>query len=170
MLNRLCPVGVSQICWIAPLPLISPASVNVCPGSIFTEGEILPPAPKVASERASPVPDVAMPPLPFSPVRFSGLIEARHRVAELVKRVDPADESRHPWRRRYRSRLAHANSGVSLDEAGGSAPSATIDASGPDFRSDGVHLPQIRPRFVAVGSDTTFSNSPQPPGKPSYGP
>jgi hypothetical protein len=36
------PVGVSQICWMAPAPSMS-ASVNVSPGSIFTEGETFQP-------------------------------------------------------------------------------------------------------------------------------
>src|SRR3954453_24065754 len=48
--------------------------VNVCPASMRTLGEIFHPWP---SSRAQffPVPSVAIPPRPFSPVKFSGLIE-----------------------------------------------------------------------------------------------
>jgi len=58
---------------MAPGPSIS-ASVKVSLASICTDGEIFHPWP---SSRAAcaPVPSVAMPPLPFSPVKFSGLIE-----------------------------------------------------------------------------------------------
>src|SRR5438128_1807224 len=50
------------------------ASVKVLPGSIRMLGEIFQPMP---SSRAAflPAPSVAMPALPFSPVKFSGLIE-----------------------------------------------------------------------------------------------
>ena len=67
------PVGVIQICWMAPEPWMS-ASVKVFPASICTDGEIFQPCP---SSRAAcaPVPSVAIPPLPFSPVKFSGLID-----------------------------------------------------------------------------------------------
>jgi len=56
-----------------PGPLISPR-VKVVPALIRTEGETFQPCPK---SRAGPlpVPSVAMPALPFSPVKFSGLIE-----------------------------------------------------------------------------------------------
>jgi len=73
MLLRQSPVGVIQICWIAPEPWIS-ARVNVWPGAMSTDGETFQPRPR---SRAAPafVPSVAIPPLPFSPVKFSGLIE-----------------------------------------------------------------------------------------------
>ena len=56
-----------------PDPLIS-ASVKVLPALMLTEGETFQPWPR---SRAAflPVPSVAMPALPFSPVKFSGLIE-----------------------------------------------------------------------------------------------
>src|SRR5437016_817392 len=73
MLDRHLPVGVIQMCWIAPGPAML-QSVKVFPGSIRTLGEIFQPTP---SSRAAflPVPSVAMPALPFSPVKFSGLID-----------------------------------------------------------------------------------------------
>src|SRR5690348_8524216 len=58
---------------MAPGPVIS-ATVNVCPGMIFTDGDTFQPWPK-SREAVLPVPSVAIPPLPFSPVGFSGLIE-----------------------------------------------------------------------------------------------
>ena len=73
MLSRLFPVGVIQMCWIAPAPWTS-AITKVWPASIRTEGETFQPWPNSRAARA-PVPSVAMPPLPFSPVKFSGLIE-----------------------------------------------------------------------------------------------
>jgi hypothetical protein len=58
-----------------PGPLISPR-VKVCPALILTDGDIFQPWPSPASFAiCMPVPSVAMPPLPFSPVKFSGLIE-----------------------------------------------------------------------------------------------
>lgn len=71
--QRQWPVGVIQICWTAPEPEIS-ARVNVWPGSIFTEGESFQPAPRSRAALA-PVPAVAMPALPFSPVKLSGEME-----------------------------------------------------------------------------------------------
>jgi hypothetical protein len=66
---------------MAPLPVISP-SVKVVPALMRTDGETFHPCP---SSRLAPcpVPVVAMPALPFSPVRFSGLIE---RVSALESR------------------------------------------------------------------------------------
>src|SRR3954471_10480794 len=66
-------------------------SVNVCPASMRTLGEIFHPWP---SSRAQffPVPSVAIPPRPLSPVKFSGLIErdlallSRESESRLVKR------------------------------------------------------------------------------------
>ena len=78
------PVGVIQMCWIAPGPSIS-ARVKVSPGLMLTEGEIFQPWPRSRATLA-PVPSVAMPPLPFSPVKFSGLIE---RVFALESRESP---------------------------------------------------------------------------------
>jgi len=65
--------GVIQVCWIAPGPAIS-ASVKVDRALMRTEGETFQPWP---SSRAAflPVPSVAMAALPFSPVKFSGLID-----------------------------------------------------------------------------------------------
>src|SRR5690242_183812 len=61
------------MCWMAPEILMS-ASVNVWPGAITTDGETFQPTPS-SRPSLSPVPFVAMPPLPFSPVKFSGEIE-----------------------------------------------------------------------------------------------
>src|SRR6476659_8782155 len=58
------------MCWIAPDPLMS-ARVKVCPGWITTDGEIFHPTPRSFASLL-PVPSVAMPPLPFAPVKFSG--------------------------------------------------------------------------------------------------
>ena len=82
--------GVIQICWIAPEPSIS-ARVKVVPALMRTEGETFQPWP---SSRAAflPVPSVAMPALPFSPVKFSGLIErdwaldSRERLPRFMSR------------------------------------------------------------------------------------
>src|SRR5215469_8112873 len=71
--RRQLPVGVIQMCWTNPEPLIS-ANVNVVPGSTTTNGFSFQPCPSsLASLEATPV--FAMPPLPFSPVKFSGLME-----------------------------------------------------------------------------------------------
>ena len=61
------------MCWIAPGPWMS-ASVNVSPALIRIDGETFQPWPRSRAAFA-PVPSVAMPPLPFSPVKFSGLID-----------------------------------------------------------------------------------------------
>ena len=66
-------MGVIQICWMQPGPLIS-ASVKVVPALMLTDGETFQPWPS-SREARLPVPSVAMPALPFSPVKFSGLIE-----------------------------------------------------------------------------------------------
>src|SRR6185369_15847910 len=65
--------GVSQICWIAPGPVIS-ASVNVDLAGTRTKGETFHPWPR---SRAAPfaAPSVDMPALPFSPLKFSGPID-----------------------------------------------------------------------------------------------
>ena len=70
---RQFPVGVIQICCIAPDPFIS-AAVYVSPALISTEGDIFHPRPSSRAARA-PVPSVAIPPFPFSPVGFSGLMD-----------------------------------------------------------------------------------------------
>src|SRR5262245_61343263 len=75
---------VIQICWTAPGPWIS-ATVNVCPGSIRTDGDTFQPRPRCVAATA-PVPSAAIPPAPFAPVKFSALIErdfARERRARL---------------------------------------------------------------------------------------
>ena len=82
--------GVIQICWIAPEPSIS-ARVKVDLALTETEGETFQPRP---SSRAapSPVPLVAMPALPFSPVKFSALmerdwaLESRERLPRVMSR------------------------------------------------------------------------------------
>src|SRR5271156_3942670 len=67
------PVGVIQICCIAPALFIS-ARVKVWPGPITTNGLTFQPRPRSrAATEAEP--EVAIPPFPFSPVGFSGLME-----------------------------------------------------------------------------------------------
>src|SRR5579863_3412898 len=73
MLERHGPVGVIQICAIAPGPLIS-ASTFTSPGSITTYGETFHPRPSLRAGLFNGSGD-AIAPLPFSPVGFSGLIE-----------------------------------------------------------------------------------------------
>ncbi len=70
MENRHLPVGVIQICCIAPGPPMS-ASSKVSPALMVTQGEIFHPWPR-SRAHAAPFPSVAMPPLPFSPLKFSG--------------------------------------------------------------------------------------------------
>src|SRR6185437_11224638 len=65
--------GVIQICWMAPEPSISPRT-SVSPGATRLDGEIFQPRPSPRAWTA-PVPSSAIPPLPFWPVGFSGLIE-----------------------------------------------------------------------------------------------
>src|SRR6202000_2737679 len=73
MAERQLPVGVIHICCMAPGPVIS-AMINVVFDFITTLGLTFQPWP--SSLAASlPVPVMAMPPLPFSPVKFSGLME-----------------------------------------------------------------------------------------------
>jgi hypothetical protein len=61
------------MCCIAPGPVIS-AIVNVFLGSICTDGLTFQPCPK-SLDAFKPVPVVAIPPRPFSPLKFSGLID-----------------------------------------------------------------------------------------------
>ena len=84
MEKRQLPVGVIQMCWMAPGPLMS-ARVKVLLALMCTDGETFQPCP---SSRAAllPVPSVAIPPLPFSPLKFSGLID---RVLALLRRARP---------------------------------------------------------------------------------
>src|SRR5258708_10895112 len=81
MLKRQVPVGVIHICWMAPGPPMS-ARTRVSPAAIVIDGDILHPRPS-SRAGAAPVPSVAAPPRPFSPVKFSGLIE---RVLAFDKR------------------------------------------------------------------------------------
>src|SRR5215469_5191935 len=73
MENRQLPVGVIQICWIDPCPEMS-ARVNVSPGLMITKGFTFHPRPR-SRAASDATPSVAIPPLPFSPVKFSGLTE-----------------------------------------------------------------------------------------------
>src|ERR1041385_3059427 len=65
--------GVSQICWIAPGPVIS-ARVKVDLAGTRTYGETFQPWPRSRAALLAG-PSVDMPALPFSPVKFSGLME-----------------------------------------------------------------------------------------------
>ena len=65
--------GVIQICWMAPGPVIS-ASVKVACAATFANGETFHPCPSSrAGPRAGPFVDIAA--MPFSPVKFSGLMD-----------------------------------------------------------------------------------------------
>src|SRR5215470_11424148 len=70
---RQTPVGVIQICCMDPGPVIS-AMVKLVWAFISTDGLTFHPFPKSLAAD-SPVPFSAMPPFPFSPLKFSGLIE-----------------------------------------------------------------------------------------------
>src|SRR5215472_5349229 len=65
--------GVSQICWSAPGPVMS-ARVKVDFAGTLTNGDTFQPCPRsLAAPLAAP--SVDMPAFPFSPLKFSGLIE-----------------------------------------------------------------------------------------------
>src|SRR5271166_3378876 len=84
MLERHGPVGVIQICAIAPAPEIS-ASTFTSPGSMTTYGETFQPRPSFRAGLLA-LSGRAVAPLPFSPVGFSGLIErlsASERIARF---------------------------------------------------------------------------------------
>src|SRR6266700_3262566 len=88
ILRQLAGNVVSHICCSAPGPVIS-ASVTVVWGAISIEGETFHPWPRSRAQLA-PVPSVAIPPRPFSPVGFSALIErvfARERRARLPRSI-----------------------------------------------------------------------------------
>ena len=71
--NCTCSNAVIHICCIAP-PVLICASSHVSPAAISRDGDIFQPRPRFLAAVA-PVPEVAMPPLPTSPVRFSGDME-----------------------------------------------------------------------------------------------
>src|ERR1700733_1107244 len=73
MERRQLPVGVIQMCSISPAPSMS-ASVMVWPALTSMDGLTFHPWPSSRAALA-PVPSVAAPPLLFSPVGFSGLME-----------------------------------------------------------------------------------------------
>ena len=85
---RQFPVGVIQMCCMEPGPLIS-ATVNVVFDLMRTLGLTFQPCPK-SREALEPVPSVAMPPLPFSPVKFSGEMDLLF-ASESLKRFDMLD-------------------------------------------------------------------------------
>jgi hypothetical protein len=66
---------------MVPEPSMS-ASTNVACGLIVIDGEIFHPGPR-SRQGTAPVPSVAIPPRPFAPVKFSGLIE---RVSACARR------------------------------------------------------------------------------------
>src|ERR1700757_5043447 len=84
MLERHAPVGVIQICAIPPAPEIS-ASTFTSPGSITTYGATFHPRPNFRAGLLARS-GVAIAPLPFSPVGFSGLIE-RLSASESIARL-----------------------------------------------------------------------------------
>src|SRR5436190_21970292 len=73
MEKRQLPVGVIQICWIQP-PLFISANVKVVFDLITTLGLTFHFWPR-SLDGPAPVPVVAMPPFPFSPLKFSGLMD-----------------------------------------------------------------------------------------------
>jgi hypothetical protein len=79
------PVGVIQICWMAA-GAGDVGEGEGFPGLDADGGGDLPAAAEFARAVGLPVPSVAMPPAPFSPVKFSGLIE-RVRAAESLLRL-----------------------------------------------------------------------------------
>src|SRR5271167_3942771 len=83
MLERHGPVGVIQICAIAPAPLIS-AITFTSPGSITTYGETFHPRPSFRAGLFD-LSGCAIAPLPFSPVGFSGLIERLSAVDRIAR-------------------------------------------------------------------------------------
>src|SRR5712692_601396 len=86
MLERHGPVGVIQICAIAPAPAMS-ASTFTSPGSITMYGETFQPRPSLRAGLLTGS-GTAIAPLPFSPVGFSGLIErlsAFDRIGRLPR-------------------------------------------------------------------------------------
>src|SRR4030042_5787188 len=96
--KRHLPAGVIQICWIAPGPSIA-AIVKVSPGFIRTYGFTFQPCPRARAALAalatfglSLSSRRAMPALPFSPVKFSGLIdrvfasESRYKFPIFISR------------------------------------------------------------------------------------
>src|SRR5258708_20055249 len=70
---RHTPVGVIHICCMEPDPFIS-AIVKVLCALICTDGLSFQPFPN-SRAAVSPVPFSAIPPFPFSPLKFSGLMD-----------------------------------------------------------------------------------------------
>src|ERR1700687_3941710 len=86
MLERQSPVGLIQICAIAPAPAMS-ASTFTSPGSITMYGETFHPRPSLRAGLLTGA-GGAIAPWPFSPVGFSGLIErlsAFDRIGRLPR-------------------------------------------------------------------------------------
>src|SRR5882672_9837552 len=73
MLNRQWPVGVIQICWIAPGPSML-AITRSSPGSMGVHGETFHPWPRSRAQDFGSV-GIAIPPAPFLPSTFSELID-----------------------------------------------------------------------------------------------
>src|SRR6266436_797589 len=84
MLERHAPVGVIQMWAIAPAPDIS-ARTFTSPGSITTYGATFHPRPSFRAGLLAGS-GIAMAPLPFSPVGFSGLID-RLSAFESIARL-----------------------------------------------------------------------------------
>src|ERR1700691_5927685 len=83
MLERHAPVGVIQICAIAPAPEIS-ASTFTSPGSMTTYGATFHPRPSFLAGLLAGS-GLAIAPLPFSPVGFSGHIERLSAVERIAR-------------------------------------------------------------------------------------
>src|SRR6516162_5343300 len=73
--------------WMAPGPWMS-ATTYVAPAATSFDGETFQPRPRSRAGPA-PVPSVAMPPRPFSPVGFSGLIDRVRAVDSRARLPRP---------------------------------------------------------------------------------
>jgi hypothetical protein len=78
------------MCFIAPGPFILAIS-KVSPGCNMIEGDTFQPCPPRSDAAFDPVPCTAIPPLPFSPVKFSAQIDLDCASDSLLKleRSDP---------------------------------------------------------------------------------
>jgi len=93
--SRQLPVGVNQMPRMAPGPVIS-ARVKLVLLLMPMDGETFQPWPN-SREACAPVPLSAMPALPFSPVKFSGLMERDSTLSrrKIFSRLTPSAAP--PW-------------------------------------------------------------------------
>src|SRR5580658_2539364 len=95
--SRQLPVGVNQMLRMEPGPVIS-ARVKVVLLLISMEGETFQPWPN-SREACEPVPLVAMPACPFSPVKFSGLMERDSTLSrrKIFSKLTPSVAPPRSW-------------------------------------------------------------------------